>query len=59
MLKRLVFSTSYAVITYYCVKDLPVSTVGTLSNTGPIFIFFIEAIYYKVFLSLPSGRSTR
>lgn len=48
MLKRLMFSTTYALLTHYCVKYLPVSTVTTLSNTGPIFIFFVEAIYYKV-----------
>lgn len=50
MIKRLMFSTSYAVLTHYCVKYLPVSTVVSLSNVGPIFIFFIEAIYYRVFL---------
>jgi drug/metabolite transporter (DMT)-like permease len=50
MLKRLVFSSAYAALIHYCVKYLPVSTVASLSNTGPVFIFFIEAAYYKVIL---------
>ena len=44
------FSTIYAALLHYCVKYLPVSTVASLSNTSPVFIFFVEAIYYKVCL---------
>ena len=33
---------------YQSLKFLPVSTVVTIWNLGPIFIFFIELIHYKV-----------
>lgn len=46
---RLFFSTTFVVVNHYCLKYLPVSTVSSLGNVGPIFIFFIEAVYYKVF----------
>ena len=39
-------------ITQYCVKYLPVSIVSTLYNTSPIFVYFVEALYYKVFVYL-------
>ena len=45
---RLFFSTTLVVVNHYCIKYLPVSTVSSLGNVGPIFIFFIEAVYYKV-----------
>jgi drug/metabolite transporter (DMT)-like permease len=39
---------------FYCLTYIPVSTVVTLFNMGPIFIFFVEAIAYKVPLRLRS-----
>ena len=33
---------------FYCLKYLPVSTAITLYNMAPIFIFFFEAVYFKV-----------
>ena len=48
-----VFCTSGSLaITQYCVKYLPVSIVSTLYNTSPIFVYFVEALYYKVFVYL-------
>ena len=32
----------------YCVNYIPVSTVTTMFNMSPIFIFFVEAVAYKV-----------
>lgn len=40
----------------YCLGFLPVSTVITLYNTGPIFIHFIEFFHYKVNPSIFSAR---
>ena len=48
IITRLVFSTFFAVSIYSATKYLPNSTVSSLSNTSPIFIFFIEAVYFKV-----------
>lgn len=41
----------------YCLKYLPVSTTTTLYNIGPIFIFFIEAFYFKVSIPRHAGTS--
>lgn len=41
VLKRLMFSTTFAMILHYSLKYLPASAVNSLSNTSPIFIFFI------------------
>lgn len=48
VLKRLLFSTSFAMLQFYCLKYLPVSTVNSLGNTSPIFAFFLEMLYFKV-----------
>lgn len=41
-----------AILIYESLAYIPVSTVNTIDNLAPIFIFFIEAIAYKV-ISLP------
>ena len=46
---------------YYCITFIPISTLVTVYNTGPIFIFFIEAIAHKVpphIYRNPSTKST-
>ena len=40
--------TELGILMYQSLKFLPVSTVVTIWNLGPIFIFFIELIHYKV-----------
>jgi len=40
--QRVFFNTLAFVLMLYCLKYIPVSTVTTLFNMGPIFIFFIE-----------------
>ncbi len=45
---RIVFVGGGVTLVYFCLAYLPVSIVTTLFNLGPIFIFFIEAISYKV-----------
>lgn len=50
VLVRIMFMTTAAVTMIFCLRYLPVSEVTTIFNTGPIFIFFIEAFYYKVAL---------
>ena len=47
MITRIFFVGSGSTV-YYCVQYLPVSTVVTILNLGPIFIFFIEAFAEKV-----------
>ena len=48
MFKRMVFSVGGIFPVLYCVQYIPVSTNVTLQNTGPIFVFFVEAITYGV-----------
>jgi drug/metabolite transporter (DMT)-like permease len=36
------------ILIYESLPYIPVSTVNTLDNLAPIFIFFIEAVAYKV-----------
>lgn len=45
---RMLCTSGASAILHYCVKYLPVSTTVALFNTSPIFIYFIEALYYKV-----------
>lgn len=45
---RLVFNIFAFVFMLYCLGYIPVSTVTTIFNMGPVFIYFIEVIYYKV-----------
>ena len=41
VLARILILASSLTIMLYCTTHIPVSTVSTLYNTGPIFIFFI------------------
>ena len=49
---RICFVGAAATSMYQSLKFLPVSTVTTIWNLGPIFIFFIELFHYKVSLFL-------
>ena len=52
---RIGFVGAGSTTVYYCLKYLPVSTVITIMNMAPIFIFFIEAIAYRVLMLI--GRN--
>lgn len=45
---RMVLMGMGNIVLFYCLKYLPVSTAITMYNLGPLFIFFIEALYFKV-----------
>ena len=59
MMRRLIFSGTFSLLSLFCVKFLPVSTVSSLVNTSPIFIFFIESLYYRVIILPGRNQSTR
>jgi drug/metabolite transporter (DMT)-like permease len=57
VLVRIVLVGGGQTIVYYCLTYMPVSTVITLLNLGPIFIFFVEAVAYRVSLLLSRNHS--
>jgi len=45
---RVALAGTASTIMFYCIGYLPVSTVTTMFNMAPIFIFLIEAVANKV-----------
>ena len=48
VVSRMIVMNFADITLFYCLKYLPVSTAITLYNMAPIFIFFFEAVYFKV-----------
>jgi drug/metabolite transporter (DMT)-like permease len=52
LLLRMASMNLAVILMFHSLNYLPVSTASTLYNLSPIFIFFIEAAYYRVDLSI-------
>lgn len=53
---RLLCTSTGSALLHYSFKELPLSTASTLFNLNPIFVLFLENIYYKV-VPTPSRKA--
>jgi len=55
---RVICTSIGSALLHFSYKYLPLSIVSTLYSLNPIFIYFIEAAYFKVYYSIDRNPST-